>query len=205
MLLVSIQTSGLAQTFMSNKTLLVVALIIGVIAALFVFNQPSYELSGTDGSIQGQPDSIPQYSYTDILNNDEFKLGMQQAVENNDVELAKELQQKALEIAHAANLPESEINLLSGENGLRFMGFLASRQLFVEKFQQHYLSFKDIEQLKLDYPEAYDLFERSDKLIELRDDQIQQLAEALAGESGDVDLHIHEAKEQWKTRLNSIE
>ncbi|WP_153886294.1 hypothetical protein [Aliiglaciecola lipolytica] len=190
---------------MSNKTLLVVALIIGVIAALFVFNQPSYELSGTDGSIQGQPDSIPQYSYTDILNNDEFKLGMQQAVENNDVELAKELQQKALEIAHAANLPESEINLLSGENGLRFMGFLASRQLFVEKFQQHYLSFKDIEQLKLDYPEAYDLFERSDKLIELRDDQIQQLAEALAGESGDVDLHIHEAKEQWKTRLNSIE
>ncbi|MDO6712311.1 hypothetical protein Q4567_16370 [Aliiglaciecola sp. 2_MG-2023] len=187
---------------MAKKLLLVATLIVAAVIALTQLNQPETVLSADlpNHPSQNQSDDIKQYSYKDILNNDEFKLGMQQAVENNDIELAKTLQEKAIEIAVAANLPATEVSLISGDNGLRFMQFLACRQIFVKKFQQHYLSFQDIQQLKLDYPEAQDLFERSDNLIETRDSQIHALAEQLAGESGDVELYLQLAKEQWISR-----
>ncbi|GAB2683564.1 hypothetical protein [Aliiglaciecola aliphaticivorans] len=194
---------------MSKNLILIAIVIVAAIIALTQLNHFNLDLDSTTDTTQGQsekqPSSIKQYSYNDILNNDEFKQSMQQAVENNDMELAKSLQKRAIEIAEAANLPDTEMSLISGDNGLRFMQFLASRQLFVDKFQKYYLSFKDIQQLKRDYPEAQDLFERSDELIDKRDKQIQALAEQLAQESGEeVEMYVQLAKEQWQERQSKI-
>ncbi|MDO6693360.1 hypothetical protein Q4574_08690 [Aliiglaciecola sp. 3_MG-2023] len=194
---------------MSKNLILIAVVIVAAIIALTQLNHFKLDLDSTTDTTQGQsekqPSSIKQYSYNDILNNDEFKQSMQQAVENNDLELAKSLQKRAIEIAEAANLPDTEMSLISGDNGLRFMQFLASRQLFVDKFQKYYLSFKDIQQLKRDYPEAQDLFERSDQLIDKRDKQIQALAEQLAQESGEeVEMYVQLAKEQWQERQSKI-
>ncbi|MFA3792055.1 hypothetical protein AB6T38_13130 [Aliiglaciecola sp. SL4] len=190
---------------MTKKLSFAIVLVVVAIIVVVQFSdsvKPTLSTSdSTDHSEAEQTPSIKQFSYNDILQNDEFRLGMQQAVENNDIALAQSLQQRAIEIGEAANLPDNEMSLISGENGLRFMQFLASRQLFVDKFQEYYLSFKDIQPLKDDYPEAQDLFERSEQLVEKRDKQIRGLAEQLAQESGeDVELYLQLAKQQWQER-----
>lgn len=139
---------------------------------------------------------LPSISYQTILENDEFQSGMQAAVKNSDIEAAKALQQKAIEIATAANLPASQINLLSGDSGLHFMQFLAKRQLFSIAFEKRYRELKGIQDLKLIYPEAKDLFARSDELLALRDKQILQIAQQLAGDE-DVAPYLKQAREQW--------
>lgn len=139
---------------------------------------------------------LPSISYQTILENDEFKSGMQAAVKNSDIEAAKALQQKAIEIATAANLPASQINLLSGDSGLHFMQFLAKRQLFSIAFEKRYRELKGVQDLKLIYPEAKDLFARSDELITQRDSQIREIAIELAGNE-DFAPFLEQAQKQW--------
>lgn len=143
-----------------------------------------------------------QYTYTDILNNPEFKQQMQLAVKNNDGESAAQLQQKALEIARAADLPKVEIALLEGEKGLEFMRFMAIRQLFWQEFEDYYAQLKDISLLKKLYPEAQDLFERADSLVEKRDKELNDLAKSLAGDE-DIAPYLEMVKQQWKDKASN--
>ncbi|WJG07945.1 hypothetical protein [Aliiglaciecola sp. LCG003] len=140
---------------------------------------------------------LNQFSYQDILENPEFKQGMQRSVKTKNLNKAKALQQKAIQIALAAGLDDFEVQLLSGDKGLNFMQFLAKRQLFAAEFEVRYQGLKDIQQLKLDYPEAADLFARSDMLIAKRDRDIIDIAKSLATGNADLEPYIRAAQQQW--------
>lgn len=188
-----------------NKKLFIVLTIAALAVAIFINKQSLFEADelashnqpqASENAVEPDDEYIPSISYQTILENDEFKKGMQTAVKNSDLDAAKVLQQKALEIATAANLPKSQLNLLSGESGLNFMQFLAKRQLFSIAFEKRYRDLKGIQDLKLIYPEAADLFEKSDQLLALRDKQIQEIAQQLAGEE-DAGPYLIQAQEQW--------
>lgn len=185
---------------MSKNVLFAVLLLVTIgTSSWYFFNDP--QPAGETAAISGDAPS-GSLSYMDILNNSEFVSQMQHAVLSKDTQLAKSLQAKALEIAHAAQLPDNEIELLSGDKGLDFMTFLAKRQLFAREFEQRYYQLESIETLKQTYPEARDLFAKSDLLIAARDAQIFEIAESLA-DGGNVEAYITQAKQQWMARQAS--
>jgi hypothetical protein len=185
---------------MSNK--LIILILGGMIVVALYFYKLSQTASVLPQTHIAQPEQINQpahigFSYQDILNNDEFKTGMQQAVLNSDIEQARELQSRAVDIAEVARLPEAEIQLLSGDKGLSFMQFLAKRQLFAAAFERRYLGLEGIQDIKLIYPEAQSLFAKSDALIAQRDKMILEIAAEMAN-GGNIDEHILQAKQHWK-------
>lgn len=141
------------------------------------------------------------FSYLDILNNPEFRSEMQDAVSNFDLEKAKMLQQKAIEIALVAQLPAEELNIIKGDKGLMYMQFLAKRQLFLVGFERRYKQLGGINDIKAMYPEAKDLFERSDRLIAQRDAEIKAIATELA-DGAAIDDYLYLAKQQWLQAAN---
>lgn len=177
--------------------LLAVVSLLVLFVVLYLQKHNSVGESEKGGNEQLASNRVPSISYTDILENDEFKRGMQQAVHHSDIEKAKALQEKALEIAFAAKLPEAQINLLSGQRGLSYMQFLAKRQLFSAAFERRYTSLEGIQDLKLIYPEAKDLFEKSDRLITDRDAAILKIAQELAAGNDDIAPFMNLAREQW--------
>lgn len=181
---------------MLKKTTLLIAIALSGLLALLIFqSDPSTEHTSNSDPAPNSS-TLPSFSYRDILENDEFKTGMQQAVHNSDIEKAKALQQRALEIAYAANLPETEISLLSGDRGLSYMQFLAKRQLFSQAFERRYKALGGIQDIKLIYPEAKDLFKQSDSLIAKRDAAINDIAKELAN-GQDTTPFIELAEQQW--------
>lgn len=140
-------------------------------------------------------------SYLDILENPEFKQKMRQAILSDDVETMQMLQNRAIEIANVAGLSADQTSLLVGERGLHFIAFRVQRQIFADKFSEHYIQLKSIEQLKRQYPQAQDLFARADQLIQVRDQSIKDIAIALS--SGDnYQAHLAQAQQQWLARAN---
>lgn len=145
--------------------------------------------------------TVLSYSYLDILENAEFRTEMQNAVRNYDLAKAQKLQDKAIEIALAAQLPAEELNLIKGERGLGYMQFLAKRQLFLAGFERRYKQLDGINDIKALYPEAKDLFARSDRLIEQRDVEIKAIAIELAN-GAPIDDYLYLAKQQWLQAAN---
>ena len=141
-------------------------------------------------------------SYLDILNNPEFKQGIQQAVFNNDKQLFAQLQNKAVEIAEAAGLPEEEMEMLTGDSGERFIRFQAARQLFNIAFEKAFQRLEPIDHLKIMYPEAEDLFEKADNMIAARDEQILQIATEMA-QGRDIQPFLEQARQQWLQRAQN--
>lgn len=177
---------------MNKKSIAVVVVVVALLAFFMWQIQPT----SNQDTVESDPRGQTQISYLDILNNPEFRQKMQLAVTNNDDVLAKSLQDKALEIARAANLPAEQHSMLSGDDGLNFMQFLAKRQLFSQAFERHYLQLKPIDELKQRYPEAQDLFEQSDKLIQQRDANINIIAQQLA--SGEpIEPYLEMARQLW--------
>lgn len=183
---------------MSKKLVsgLILVAIAAVLIGIWYLKQTSPELIPPPVSKIQSETEIRSFSYQDILNNPEFRTEMQNAVRNFDQQKAEKLQEKALEIAMAAQLPPNEINLIKGERGLDYMQFLAKRQLFLSGFERRYRQLKGINDIKALYPEANDLFARSDRLITQRDEEIQAIAYELA-EGGSIDDYLYLAKQQW--------
>ncbi|WP_343861731.1 hypothetical protein [Aliiglaciecola litoralis] len=172
--------------------------VVAVLLYVTFSNTPSVSpVTVLPSPISSQSITEPKFSYLDILQNDEFKDGMQKAVMDSDIELAKTLQAKAIEIANAAQLPDAEIQILSDERGLNYMLFLAKRQLFIAAFERRYLALEGIQDIKLIYPEAQNLFARSDALIAQRDQMINDIAKEMAG-GNDIGDYLQKAKDQWK-------
>lgn len=166
--------------------------------AVWYFKNNNPELFDTQ-PIKKKPanaNTLNNFSYLDILENPEFRSEMQDAVLNYDLEKAEMLQEKAMEIALAAQLPTEELNVIRGEKGLNYMKFLAKRQLFLAGFERRYKQLEGIVDIKAMYPEAKDLFERSDRLIAQRDSEIETIARELAG-GANIENSLYLAKQQW--------
>lgn len=146
--------------------------------------------------------TAPSISYLDILNNPELKLGVQEALINQDDQFLERLQNKVLEIADAANLPQAEKAMLQGSRGRNLLVFRAKRQIFMQKFTEHYNQLRPIDDLKKAFPEAQDLFVNVDKLIAQRDQNIEKIAIELS-EGGNVESFIQQARQIWQARNNA--
>jgi hypothetical protein len=75
--------------------------------------------------------------------------------------------------------------------------FNAKRQLYNDAFEARYYSLEEVESLKAQYPEAKDLFPRTDALIEKRDAIIKQIAIALSNEDIPSEDALEQARQQW--------
>jgi len=89
------------------------------------------------------------------------------------------------------------MDYLASETAKDYVVFNAKRQLYNEAFEARYYALEDVESLKAQYPEAKDLFPRTDALIEKRDAIIQQIAVAISGSEQPDDAAPQEARKQW--------
>ncbi|MCC2615885.1 hypothetical protein LJ739_06500 [Aestuariibacter halophilus] len=150
---------------------------------------------------QEQTPAAAAISYVDILDNPEFEQRMLAAVMQQDTQAISALQDKALEIARAAGLDQTQIDLLSGEQGREFMQFRARRQHFLAAFEERYYNLQDLGSLAEQFPEAADLIARAEQLIEQRDNDIRHIAETLA-QGEPIQPYLEQARSQWLARAN---
>lgn len=121
-------------------------------------------------------------------------------VNNNDAAISS-WQQKALEVAKAAQLTERDIDFIGAQSGRDYLIFHARRQLFNLEFERRYLELEEIETLKLRYPQAGDLFASVDKLIADRDGIITDIAKVLSEPAPPNAESLEQAKLLWQQRV----
>jgi hypothetical protein len=187
---------------------IVLCIAAGIILLIWALSQQQVQpmsIAAVKPTEQYQPVATPSIAMTDILNNLEFKEGMQQAVRDNDQELMQDLQDKAIEIATVAGFSPAQMKLLEGEQGKNYLSFNAKRQLFMQAFSLAFKQLNDIAPLKKRYPEAQDLFARADELVAQRDADLIKTAKELAGNDSDYQGYLEQARQQWRQAAHDIE
>jgi hypothetical protein len=81
--------------------------------------------------------------------------------------------------------------------------FNAKRQLYNEAFEARYYSLEEVDSLKEKYPEAKDLFDRTDALLRKRDLIIEQMAKTLSGSNTVDSSSLEAAKQQWREQAEN--
>jgi hypothetical protein len=175
------------------------AAIIIVLAGLgFWYSQPSEQVTDTDVN-----QVVPVISRQDILEASDLVAGVKLAVRQQDDAAVKQWLEKAITLAKEAGLPQEDISYLQSDMAVNYLEFHAKRSLFNDAVEQAYYDLYDIEPLKIQYPEAQDLFAKADQLVADRDKIIQQIAAELAqGESTDEQT-LQAARQLWKQRFNA--
>ncbi len=181
----------------SKKIIIVIGLILLAVAGFWQFN-------GSDEPATAEYDEAELVSMAfrqQILHASDLVAGMATAVKNNDQAAIEQWQQKAVEVAKAAELTDSDITFISSEKGRDYLVFHAKRALFNEAFEQHYYELKGIAALKTKYPEARDLFAEADRLIAARDAIILDVARELSDTETPDEADIKQAKALWQERF----
>ena len=181
----------------SKKIIIVIGLILLAVAGFWQFN-------GYDEPATAEYDEAELVSMAfrqQILHASDLVSGMATAVKNNDQAAIEQWQQKAVEVAKAAELTDSDITFISSEKGRDYLVFHAKRALFNEAFEQHYYQLKGIDALKTKYPEARDLFAEADRLIAARDAIIMDIAQELSDTETPDEANIKQAKALWQERF----
>ena len=181
----------------SKKIIIVIGLILLAVAGFWQFN-------GSDEPATAEYDEAELVSMAfrqQILHASDLVAGMATAVKNNDEAAIEQWQQKAVEVAKAAELTDSDITFISSEKGRDYLVFHAKRALFNEAFEQHYYELKGIAALKTKYPEARDLFAEADRLIAARDAIILDVARELSDTETPDEADIKQAKALWQERF----
>jgi hypothetical protein len=133
----------------------------------------------------------------EILHASDLQEGVKQAVKDGNIEVVDSWMIQAREVGQAANLSSEDMDYLNSETAKDYVIFNAKRQLYNEAFEARYYALEEVETLKEQYPEAKDLFARTDALIEKRDAIIQQIAVAISGSEQPDEAALKEAREQW--------
>ena len=181
----------------SKKIIIVIGLILLAVAGFWQFN-------GYDEPATAEYDEAELVSMAfrqQILHASDPVSGMATAVKNNDQAAIEQWQQKAVEVAKAAELTDSDITFISSEKGRDYLVFHAKRALFNEAFEQHYYELKGIAALKTKYPEARDLFAEAGRLIAARDAIIMDIAGELSDTETPDEADIKQAKALWQERF----
>lgn len=181
----------------SKKIVVVIGLILLAVAAFWQFN-------GADEPAMPEYDEAELASMAfrqQILHASDLVTGMATAVKNDDQMAIEQWQQKAVEVAKAAELTDSDITFISSDKGREYLVFHAKRALFNEAFEQHYYQLKGIDALKSKYPEARDLFAEADRLITARDAIIMDIAGELSDTETLGEADIKQAKALWQERF----
>jgi hypothetical protein len=175
------------------------AAIIIVLAGLgFWYSQPSEQVTDTDVN-----QVVPVISRQDILEASDLVAGVKLAVRQQDDAAVKQWLEKAITLAKEAGLPQEDISYLQSDMAVNYLEFHAKRSLFNDAVEQAYYDLYDIEPLKIQYPEAQDLFAKADQLVADRDKIIQQIAAELAQGENTDEQTLQAARQLWKQRFNA--
>ncbi|WP_334018464.1 hypothetical protein [Alteromonas sp. S015] len=174
-----------------KKALVVLAFI--VVATFSWFSYLSLDADERD-HVAAQ---VPLITVMEILHASDLQEGVKQAVAEGKFEAVDSWMAQAIEVGQAGNLSAEDMDYLASETAKDYVLFNAKRQLYNEAFEARYYSLEEVETLKEQYPEAKDLFSRTDALIEKRDAIIQQIAVAIAGKEQPDEAALKEAREQW--------
>jgi superfamily I DNA and RNA helicase len=175
------------------------AAVIVVLAGLgFWYSQPSEPV--TDTVVK---QVVPVISRQDILEASDLVAGVKQAVKQQDDAALKQWLEKAIALAQEAGLPQEDINYLQSDMAVNYLEFHAKRSLFNDAIEQAYYALYDIEPLKIQYPEAQDLFAKADQLVAARDKIIQQIAAELARGENTDEQTLQAARQLWQQRFKA--
>ena len=180
------------------------ALVIFVVAVFAVLAWIVYLSSEADKRDQ-EAAKVPLITVMEILHASDLQQGIKQAVENKNENAVDEWMKQAIAVGEAANLSQQDLDYLTSETAKDYVVFNAKRQLFNEAFEARYYSLEEVESLKQQYPEAKDLFARTDALIEKRDAIIEQMAKTLSGSNTVDDVSLNKARQQWREQAEKLE
>ena len=172
------------------------ALVVLAVVIVAVFSWFTYLSLDADQRDQSAAE-VPLITVMEILHASDLQEGVKQAVKNNNAEQVDSWMEQAREVGQAAKLSSEDMDYLASETAKDYVVFNAKRQLYNEAFEARYHALEDVESLKAQYPEAKDLFPRTDALIEKRDAIIQQIAVAISGSEQPDEAALEEARKQW--------
>ena len=172
------------------------ALVVLVIIVAATFSWFAYLSVDADNRDQDAA-QVPLITVMEILHASDLQAGVKQAVKNGNEEDIDAWMAQAREVGQAANLSPEDMEYLNSETAKDYVVFNAKRQLYNEAFEARYYALEEVETLKEQYPEAKDLFARTDALIEKRDAIIQQIAVAISGSEQPDEAALEEARKQW--------
>lgn len=180
-----------------KKALVVLTLFAVVLIGWFTY------LSDNAFNDQAESTPIPVITVMDILHASDLQAGVKEAVKSNDTKAIDTWVEEAIRVAKAASLSQEDIGYLSSPQAHDYLIFNAKRQLFNDAFEAKYYALEDINELKEQFPEAHDLFERAEQLVEKRDAIIFQIATALSNKDTPDEADLEEAKNQWLLRAQA--
>lgn len=178
-----------------KKALVVLAIVVATSFAWFMYL--SYDADKRDREAA----DVPLITVMEILHASDLQEGIKQALKTNDEDAIVSWLEQAIEVGKVANLSQQDLDYLESDTAKDYVVFNAKRQLYNEAFEQRYYLLEDVESLKQQYPEAKDLFARTDALIEKRDAIIEQIAIALSGTESPSEDALKAAKDQWRERV----
>lgn len=176
------------------------ALVVLTLCAVLLIGWFSYL---SNDAVDSDAASVPVITVMEILHASDLQAVVKEAVKTNNTEAIDTWVKEAIRVAKAASLPKDDIRYLSSPQAHDYLIFNAKRQLFNDAFEARYYALEDIDDLKTLYPEAYDLFERAEQLVEKRDAIIFQIAAALSNSDTPDDAALAEAKKQWLLRAQA--
>lgn len=182
-----------------KKALVIVVAV--VVAALSWF---AYLSSDADKRDQ-QAAEVPLITVMEILHASDLQAGVKTAVKEKNTQAIEQWLEQAVNVGEAANLSQQDLDYLKSETAKDYVAFNAKRQLYNEAFEARYYSLEEVESLKQQYPEAKDLFLRTDALIEKRDAIIRQIATTLSGSDVINEGALDEAKQQWREQAQRLD
>ncbi|TPV55363.1 hypothetical protein FJ444_16810 [Aestuariibacter sp. GS-14] len=138
-----------------------------------------------------------------ILHASDLMAGVKVAIKQQDEQALQAWQQKAVDVAKAAELSEQDIEFIASNEGLEYLQFHANRALFNDELLQRYHSLSGIDDLKAQYPQAQDLFAKADNMIAQRDAIINEIAIELGGVNPPEKVALEEARRLWLQRFTS--
>ena len=182
-----------------KKALVVLAIIVAATFSWFAYLSLDADKRDQDAAAA----QVPLITVMEILHASDLQEGVKQAVKDENSEVVDSWMAQAREVGQAANLSSEDMDYLNSETAKDYVVFNAKRQLYNEAFEARYYALEDVDVLKKQYPEAKDLFARTDALIKKRDDIIQQIAVAISGNEQPDEAALEEARKQWLAQASN--
>ncbi len=160
-------------------------------------NQPNIEV-GAQATDMSDTQSL--LTLQELLNASDVKLALAKAADEGNTPMLEYWQQELIKAATEVNLSKSELQLITGPQGLKYLEFQGMKTNYHNAFEQAFFNFQDLDAVYRAYPAFEDLHARSRALVEKRDQLILQVAEELK-ESGFEGDALEEARVQWQNYM----
>ena len=189
--------------FKKNKTVLLATIACFVLAATYItlFNNDNEESNFTP----------PQLTIEQLLSASDVQQGILDAVAERDEGALEEWQVRIISAAEQIGYQSQQLAFLEGKRGRDYLRFRAKRAIFQQQVEEAYYNGEAFEPIAGRFPEAADLFDKTQQLFAARNATLEAIAEALVAASRDNQeqpLTFAQANAQalleWQRRLDAL-